>query len=170
MDWEIGSSSLACAGCNKPFVEEQEIFSALYDGRPTFARRDYCSECWPRQDRRPVFSHWRTRLPKRDAPVRRFVDDEVVLDFFKRLEGSPEPAKIGFRYVLGLLLMRKKVLKLKEFRRAEAPIGQAQGKGAALILHDRLRDCDYEVADPNLTEEQIRQMTGEINQILNVKA
>jgi len=57
--------------------------------------------------------------------------------------------------------MRKKVLKLKEFRRTES--------GAALILHDRLRDCDYEAADPNLTEEQIRQMTGEINQILNVK-
>jgi hypothetical protein len=161
MDWEIGSTSLACAGCNNPFAEEQEIFSALYDERPIFARRDYCAECWPRQDRQPVFSYWQTRIPKRNAPVRRFVDDDVVLDFFKRLEGSPEPAKIGFRYVLGLLLMRKKALKLKEFRRSEA--------GAALILHDRLRDCDYEVADPNLSEEQIRQMTGEINQILNVK-
>ncbi len=162
MDWEIGSTSLACTGCSKPFVEEQEIFSALYDERPIFVRRDYCTECWPCQDRQPVFSYWQTRLPKRDAPVRRFVDDDVVLDFFKRLEGSPEPTKIGFRYVLGLLLMRKKVLKLKEFRRSEA--------GAALILHDRLRDCDYEVADPNLSEEQIRQMTGEINQILNVKS
>ena len=162
MDWEIGSTSLVCTGCNKPFAEEQEIFSALYDERPIFARRDYCTECWPRQDRQPVFSHWQTRMPKRDAPVRRFVDDDVVMDFFQRLDGSQEPVKVSFRYVLGLLLMRKKVLKLKELRRTET--------GAALVLHDRVRDRDYEVADPNLTEEQIQQVTGEIHQVLNVKS
>ena len=161
MDWEIGNVTLACAACSKTFVEEQGIFSALFDERPTFVRRDYCRECWPQQAREPVFSHWETRIPKRDAPVRRFVDDDVVMDFFRRLEGSPEPAKVSFRYVLALLLMRKKVLKLKELRRSE--------KGAALVLHDRLRDCDYDVADPNLTEEQIQQVTGEIHQVLNVK-
>jgi len=162
MDWEIGNATLACATCGKPFAEEQGILSALYDERPAFVRRDYCKDCWPQQDRQSVFSYWETRIPKRDAPVRRFVDDDIVMDFFRRLEGSQEPAKVSFRYVLGLLLMRKKALKLKEFRRTET--------SATLVLHDRLRDCDYEVADPNLTEEQIQQVTGEIHQVLNVKS
>jgi hypothetical protein len=162
MDWEIGSATLACATCGKPFAEEQGIFSALYDESQTFVRRDYCTDCWPQQDRPPVFSYWETRIPKRDAPVRRFVDDDVVMDFFQRLEGSQEPAKLSFRYVLALLLMRRKVLKLKEFRRTATD--------ATLVLHDKLRDCDYEVVDPNLTEEQIRQVTGEIHQVLNVKS
>lgn len=162
MDWEIGNTSLACAACNQGFVEEQQVFSGLYDEGQTFVRRDFCAECWSKQDKEKVFSYWQTRIPKKDAPVRRFVDDDVVLDFFRRLEGNAEPTKMSFRYVLGLLLMRKKVLKFTEFKRTEA--------GAVLVLHDRLRDCDYEVVDPNLNEEQIQQVTEEVNQVLNVKA
>jgi len=170
MDWNIGSTSLACAVCNKPFAEEQEVLSALYDERPEFVRRDYCAECWPKQDPRSAFSYWRTRIPKRDAPVRRFVDDDIVLDFFRRLEGSPDPAKRNFRYVLALLLMRRKALKFAEFRRPVPDSDRGNEGGAVLVLHDRLRDCDYEVPDPNLSEEQVQQVTQEIHQLLNVKS
>ena len=119
------------------------------------------AECWPAQDHDKAFSYWQTRIPKKDAPVRRFVDDEVILDFFKKLEGQEEPSKKSFRYVLGLLLMRKKVLKFTEFRRGET--------SGILVLYDKVRDSKYEVADPNLTEEQIQQVTEEIGQVLNAK-
>ncbi len=161
MDWEVGSNALACSACKQSFVEEQEIFSALYDEQTAFLRRDFCNGCWSQQDRAAIFSHWQTRIPKKDAPVKRFVDDEIVLEFFRKLEGQDEPLKKNFRYVLALLLMRKKALKFIEFKRTEA--------GAMLILRDALSQSDYHVADPDLNEEQIQQVTEEIGQILNTK-
>lgn len=161
MDWEVSNTTLACAACTKGFAEEQAVFSALFDETPNFVRRDFCAECWPGQDHDKAFSYWQTRIPKKDAPVRRFVDDEVILDFFKKLEGQEEPSKKSFRYVLGLLLMRKKALKFTEFRRGET--------SGILVLYDKVRDTSYEVADPNLTEEQIQQVTEEIGQVLNAK-
>lgn len=161
MDWEVGSTSLACSACNQSFAEEQEVFSALYDEQTAFVRRDFCCGCWPQQERTAAFSHWQTRIPKKDAPVRRFVDDEIVLDFFRRLEGQDEPLKKNFRYVLALLLMRKKALKFTEFKRTE--------QGATLVLRDVLNQCQYHVSDPNLNEEQIQQVTEQVGQILNTK-
>jgi len=159
MDWDISKTSLVCAACNKEFAEEQEIFSALYDEQQGFVRRDYCIGCHPSQDQAAVFSFWHTRIPPHDAPVRRFVDDEVIHDLFRRLEGHDDPGKRNFRYVLALLLMRKKVLKFREFRRDE--------KGDVLLLQDRLTDAVHTVVDPDLSEEQIEQVTEEIGQVLN---
>ena len=159
MDWDIEKTSLACAANGRAFAEEEEICSALYYESPHFIRKDFGAESWPQQDKSRMFSFWRTRLPKKDAPVRRFVDDEVILDFFHRLEGDQDPVKRNFRYVLALLLMRKKTLKFKEMRRGDG--------GEALVLHDRVKDCDYEVVDPHLSEEQIQQVTEEIGKVLN---
>jgi len=161
MDWEVGSTALICSACNHSFVEEQDVFSGLCDEQTAFVRRDFCGGCWPQQERAGFFSHWQTRIPKKDAPVKRFVDDEIVLEFFRKLEGQEEPLKKNFRYVLALLLMRKKALKFIEFKRTEA--------GAMLVLRDALSQCDYHVADPDLNEEQIQQVTEEIGQILNTK-
>ena len=57
--------------------------------------------------------------------------------------------------------MRKKVLKFVEFKRAD--------NGDQLLLRDRVSDATHVVIDPNLTEDEIQQVTDEIGQILNFK-
>lgn len=160
-DWEIQKTRLACATSGREFAEEEDIYSALYDEGNQFVRRDYAVECWPPPDMEKVFSFWKTRIPKKDAPVKKFLDDEVILDFFRRLEGRTEPQKQGFRYVLALLLMRKKVLKFKEMRRI--------GDDTVMVLHERVADCDYDVVDPRFSEQQLEQVSEEISQILNIR-
>ena len=161
MDWDIGKSSLACVACGREFAEEQKVFSALYDESVNLARKDYCSTCWPQQETGAAFSFWQTAIPGRDAPVRRFVNDEIVLDLFRRLSGQDNAERRNFRYVLALLLMRRKVLKFRAFRREEG--------GDVLVVYDRLGDCEHAVLDPRLTEEQIQQVTEEVGQVLNTK-
>ena len=161
MDWDIGKTSLACAACGKEFAEEQRVFSVLCDDPVNLARKDYCSTCWPQQDTGVLFSFWQTAIPRRDAPVRRFVNDEIVLDLFRRLSGQDNAERRNFRYVLALLLMRRKVLKFRAFRREEG--------GDVLVVYDRLEDCEHAVLDPRLTEEQIQQVTEEVGQVLNTK-
>ena len=160
-DWEISKTTLSCATDGRQFDEEEEIYSALYDEEGVFVRRDYCVGCWPPADTGKVFSFWKTRIPSRNAPAKKFVDDEVIMDFFKRLEGHNDEQKRNFRYVLSLLLMRKKVLKFVSMQR--------EGDDLVMALHDRVADATYEVIDPRLSEEQINQVSDEIGQVLNVK-
>lgn len=161
MDWEISKTALVCASCSTTFAEGQEIVSVLYDEPNGFMRKDYCAACRPEPNGGAAFSFWRTRIPPSDAPVRRFVDDDVLRDLFRRLEGHDDPRKRNFRYVLALLLMRKKLLKFQQFRRDE--------NGDTLLLQDRLTGVVHRVADPNLSEEQIDQVTEEIGQVLNAR-
>ena len=160
-DWDIVKTTLVCAASGREFAEDEEIYSALYDEDSQFVRRDYAAEHWPPKDVDRVFSFWKTRTPKKDGPVKRFVDDDVIADFFARLEGQSGEQKRNFRYVLALFLMRRKRLKFKEMRRV--------GNGMVMVVHERLTDRDHEVQDPRLSEEQIAQVSGEIGRILNTR-
>ena len=161
MDWDISKSSPACTACNKAFAENQEIVSALYDEKEGFIRRDFCMTCAPAKNNGDVIGFWQTRIPPRDAPARPFVDNDIILDIFRRLDGHRDTTKRNFRYVLSLFLMRKKALKFLEFRREE--------EGHVLLLKDRVTDTVHTVVDPNLSEEEVQRVTEEIGQILNAR-
>jgi len=160
-NWEIAGPTLVCAASGRPLNEDEEIYSALYDEENTFVRRDFSVEHWPPPDMSRVFSFWKTRVPRKDAPERNFVDDETVLDFFRRLEDKSEPHQQHFRYVLALFLMRRKLLRFREVRRGAG--------GMVLLVHDRLAGTDHEVPDPQLSEEEIRRVSDEVSSILRVR-
>ena len=100
-------------------------------------------------------------VPRRDEPVKRIVSDDVLMDMFQRLEGDGEENRRNFRFVLALLLMRRKVLKYVEMKRDE--------NGTALVLQDRIRNCRCEVYDPGLSEDKIQEVTEEVSRLLDVQ-
>ena len=87
-EWKINKGSQGCILCNKEFCEEEEYYSSLFDENDTFIRKDYCTSCWCKDKGAELFSLWKTRLLKTDKPVQKFVNNEVFLDMFIRLEGK----------------------------------------------------------------------------------
>lgn len=162
-EWNIKRGDQKCVDCSRGFEEKEEYFSALYDENRQFLRRDFCLRCWEAkgdgEEKKKAFSFWRTRVPVK-AEEKKVVDDEIVMNFFLRLQGETEPTKVNFRYVLALLLMRKKILKLDDIRYDD--------KGEALVLKHREEGTEYVVYNPQLSEEQVQQVTEEVGQILNV--
>ena len=158
-DWSIKRGEFKCDKCSREFGEDEEHFSALYDENRQFVRRDFCLQCWNNREEGEMFSFWKTRVPAQEEE-RKIVDDEIVMNFFQRLRGETDPMKVNFRYVLALLLMRKKVLKLEDIRYDD--------KGEALVLKQKGEDGEVVVYNPQLTEEQIEQVTEQVGQILNV--
>ena len=161
MDWEITRPERRCEGCEKDIAEEEELFSGLRDDQTEFVRCDFCLACWETRDPAAFFSFWRTQIPKKDAPPKRFVDDDVLVNFFTRLEGEEDPVKVNFRYVLALLLIRKKLLKFKSVRREDGR--------EWLVLYDKAGDRDQEVLNPDLSEDEINAVTEECGKLLNMK-
>ncbi len=159
-EWEIARSQRRCAGCETGFEELEVYHSALYERPDGFDRRDFCRRCWQGATDE-MFSFWKTQVPAREAKPKRFVDDEVLVDFFEKLTGATEEVKVNFRYMLALVLMRKKLLKFEGTRR----------DGTVEVLKVKLRGRDevLEVLNPDLDQEKMEQVTEEIGRILNVQ-
>ena len=165
LDWNISKSLHRCEHCEKEFSEEEAYLSAIYDTGVEFERKDFCVACWETLEvpqREQAFSFWKTEIPKADEPRKMFVDDSVIFDFFQRLASEDEePIKRNFRYILGLMLMRKKKLKFKDVARED-------GKEYLILRRSRTKE-EHRVLNPQLTDEEAEQVRLELTQILETQ-
>ena len=159
-EWEIDKPVGQCYGTDKKIEAGEEYFGALVETDEGLARRDFCADYW--QEQKPeVFCYWKTKLPQPDQKKQIFVDDEMLMAFFERLAEETEQEKINFRFVLALVLMRKRRLKY-DLSRIE------DGKE---IWRLRIAGGDkefVEVINPHLDEVQIERLSSQIGQILQV--
>ena len=98
-----------------------------------------------------MFSFWKTTVPVPEQKKKLLVDDSVLVDVFGRMEGKHEPSEIRFRFVLALILMRKRLLKYEGMRRE----GRAGEIGGVADGAPRGGEAAVQVVNPRLTEEQI---------------
>ena len=96
---------------------------------------------------------------KKDKPVQKFVNNEVFLDMFIRLEGKNELNQRNLRYVLSLYLIRKKIFKLKSFKKENGE--------EIITLHFPKENKEFNVFNPDLKDEEIDAITSEMSQLLN---
>jgi hypothetical protein len=114
-----------------------------------FLRLDFCEKCWS-EGKRPenlppppseegamppsaleMFSFWKTTVPQPQQKKKLLVDDSVLMDVFSRMEGKTEPQEIRFRFVLALILMRKRLLKYEGMEENPKPAALPSQPGAA---------------------------------------
>jgi hypothetical protein len=127
-----------------------------------YRRLDFCASCWKPDVAGEFFSFWKTAVPDedpdKDKPLARRLDTETVYEMFRRLEGQPDPEKQKFRFILALILMRKKRLRFT---------GVAKGpQGEHLVLEDRAENVAHKVLDPGLAEEEIDSLKGAVDRLL----
>jgi len=158
-DWEIRKTLGQCCGKQRPFEVGEEYFAALVETETGLERRDYSAEYW--QGERPrVYCFWRTRMPDADQKKKLFVDDEMLMTFFERLAEETDPEKVSFRFVLMLILMRKRKLKYDAMKIDDGV--------ETWTLRVTGGDRGVDVVNPHLTEDQIEQLSSQMGQILQM--
>jgi hypothetical protein len=156
-EWEITKPLGQCYGTERKIEHGEEYFAALVETEDGLQRRDFCADYWDSQ-KPDVFCYWKTRLPEPGQKKRLFVDDQVLMTFFERLENETEQEKVNFRFVLALILMRKRILKYDETKNVDDhEIWCLRKVGEKEIA---------EVINPHLDEEQIEQLSSQIGEIL----
>ena len=108
--WQVQRSAGRCAGTDKELTPGEEYYAALIETEEGFERKDFSEEYW-QQNTPKVFCFWKTRIPTKDKKKKLLVDDSVLVNIFERLENEEDQIKINFRFVLALILMRKRILK-----------------------------------------------------------
>ena len=156
-EWEINKPLGQCHGTGKKIEYGQEYFGALVETNEGLQRRDFCADYWDSQ-KPDVFCYWKTRLPQPGQKKQIFVDDQMLMAFFERLEKETEQEKINFRFVLTLILMRKRILKYD----ATTIEGDKEIWSLRIVGDKKI----VEVINPHLDEEQIEQLSSQIGEIL----
>jgi hypothetical protein len=161
-DYNISKPDGTCCACNRQLQPEQEFMATICETDDGFMRRDFCLDCWSDDLRdEGTIGFWRSHIPKPQEKKKLFVDDEVLINFFRRLADTDEPSRVSFRYVLALILMRKKLL---AYDRTEA-----DGEGRDIWkMHFKGSGETHDVIDPHMDEDQILQVSQDLGQIMEL--
>ncbi|HOV77847.1 MAG TPA: hypothetical protein PLS24_07445, partial [Sedimentisphaerales bacterium] len=109
-DWEINKPLGQCSGSGRKIEPGEEYYGALVETEEGLVRRDFSNEYWERE-RPHVYCFWKTKLAAPNEKRKLFISDDMLMAFFERLANETEAEKVNFRFVLALVLMRKRRLK-----------------------------------------------------------
>jgi hypothetical protein len=157
LDYQIQPSTRRCSVSGRDLRPGERYYSILLEENGKFVRRDYSAEVWQGAPA-GAFSFWVGRLPPPQGRRRQPIDDETLLDCFRRLEAQTEPGRVRFRYVVALLLMRRRRLKFEEARR--------DGDQEVLVLRCARTGVRHQVVNPGLTEEELASVQDDVSQAL----
>jgi len=168
--FHVEASRRTCRACDREFQPNDAYVSALKDvesddAHPSgMARLDFCEEHWAQEAAgdTPWIAFWRTRVPEPEEPKSRrvVIDDDRLLEVFFRLAGTEDPLKLDLRYVIGLMLIRKRRLKLEGTRRRGGETVLRVRKSRSKELHDLL--------DRKLTDAALVSVSQEIGTLLDL--
>ena len=163
--YEVGKPQGKCDVCGEAIPADEKFMAVLRETPIGFERVDCMLACWEKLARQNVVAFWKTTMPKPDATKKKlFVDDEVLCSLFERLAEVAEPAKLSFRFVLGLILMRKRLL-VYEGSRKEGEDGASRRE--IWSMRFKGREDKMDLLNPQLTEEQVGEVSRQMGEILN---
>ena len=157
-EFDIQGPTRICAATGRELKPGDRFFAALSDRAGKFVRADYAAEVWKGPPEGTV-AFWSGRVPASDKPRKPTFNDELLVDCFHHLATATEPERLNFRYVVALLLMRRKRLKFEDVKRTDGGVH-------VLVVRDARGGTRYEVADPRLTEPEIETVQAEVFKVL----
>jgi hypothetical protein len=147
LDFEVQRCTRRCAKTDRDLQPGETIYSVLVAEGAEVVRYDYAADAW---DGAPenALGWWRSKIPEPNANRMHWAPSDVMLQYFEELEGRQD--KRDERYVLALLLLRRRIV------RSEETEVDADGR-EVLILHCPKNEKEYRVAvllpEPNRLRE-----------------
>jgi hypothetical protein len=178
--YEVARPTGRCAFTSRPLAPHEPYMATLVEEGDLLRRVDVSMDAW-NEGRRPehMLGYWRAVTPEPDAKKKMFVDDEVLMNLLERLGDADQPQRVAFRFVLALILMRKKLVRYDrtERRPGAGPDGSPQDwwvlTPKADLSKGPLGRWDegrvIEVLDPHLDEAGVRAVTDQLSEILQAE-
>lgn len=163
--YPVHRSTGVCAATGRALVPGEACIAVLVDrdGAKGLQRIDFATEAWD-SGARPevgarVFGFWRARVGTEAEPRAAMMSDAELLDLFEELAGAAEHKQVVFRYVLALLLVRRRSLRLMGSR-----------PGVVLVLPKGAEGPPLEVTDPGMDEAAAGEAIEQLTQVVAPEA
>lgn len=192
--YDIQRPTGVCAATGRELAPGETVYAALVDppaedrseeqskrnesGELPMLRIDVSAQAWEDSDFRPpyLFGFWRTEVPEANEKKKLLVGDAAIQELMLSMEDAKEDKQLAFRYVLALILLRKKLLRHDGIDRREQEEGPVQDfwqftpkldidKGHFGKWNE---DAKFEVLDPHITADEIAGVTEQLGQVLEL--
>lgn len=164
-DFKISKTAGICTKTGEEIAPGESFMAVARMTDEDILREDYSLAAWETLDAEAlsadpdVLGIWRTRRPQTEEKKKLLIDDNLILQFFERLDGTDDPSRLNFRYVLCLILMRKRLLAYEGMTRREdgTEVWQMRRRGS-----DKMHD----VIDPKLEKDKITTVSQQLGDIM----
>jgi hypothetical protein len=157
--YSVARAGGKCAVSGRAIVPGEKLMAAVRETPAGLERVDVAPEHWEAFDKTGLLAFWQTVMPQHQAKKQVFVDDTVLGELFERLAEATEPAKLNFRFVLGLILMRKRILVYESSKTVD---GQE-----LWTMRFRGKQETLDMLNPKLDEQQVAEVSTQLGEILS---
>jgi hypothetical protein len=154
-EWEIKTRARQCARTREAFVDGATIFTLLFRERNGFRREDVSQAAWLQiKDSVEPFSFWKSKFQSPPPPAPDPMPKESVEELLRRLLEQDLPKHVNVRYVLAIMLERKKTLKHVDTRES------AEQK---ILVYEHAKTGEvFIIVDPRLRLDQLDSVQQEV--------
>jgi hypothetical protein len=156
LDFEIQRCTRRCAKTARELQPGETFYSVLVAEGADVVRRDYCQEAWEGPPD-GALGWWKSQVPEPSARKANWAPNDVLLDYFQRLDG--QAGKDDVRYVLALLMVRRRIVRLEETETDDAG-------GETLVLFCPRDEMEHRVPVVMPDEQRAREIQEELSKLL----
>jgi hypothetical protein len=153
MDYQLKPLGKNCSQTGKAFEPGETCYSAIVEKGSEWVRLDYSAGAWAGPPEKAL-GYWRMTIPARVEARRHTLDPDALLRQFEQLCEDANPAREKLRYVLALLLVQRRRLRINQTR--------SEGGTSVLELSGVQGEGPFEVRDQNLSETEIAALQQEL--------
>ncbi len=156
IDYDIQRCSRRCTATERELKDGEPCFSVLVPEGAAVVRRDYSADAWQGPPENAI-GWWRTTIVDPQAGRPHWAPNDVMLNYFDRL--LDDPAAEDARYVLALLLVRRRVLRVESHEQDET------GR-PTLLLYCARNEAQYRVAEIMPSPERAAAIQQQLSELL----
>jgi hypothetical protein len=156
LDYEIQKSSRHCAKTGRELKPGETFYSVLVADGAKIVRQDFAVESWEGPPEGSLGS-WKSQVPSVSSNKVHWAPNDVMLELLEQWEH--DPLKVESRYVLSLLMVRRRILRTDETETNEA--GQEVS-----VLYCPRRETTYRVLTAMPNAAHAAEIQAELGQLL----
>jgi hypothetical protein len=162
IDWTIQGRSGQCAATGRQFADGEFFYTLLFRERAGYRREDLSEEAWKERHAdagaAQPYSFWRAKYEPTPAAAPEALAKETAEDLLRRYMTEGDEAHTNARYILALMLERKRLLKQIE--------AKEDVHGRTLVYEHVKSGEVFIVPDPGLRMDQIEAVQNEVAVLL----
>lgn len=159
MDYEVHRCARRCSATGRELAEGETFYSALISEAGQVKRLDYCAEAWPGPPPEAL-GWWKSQIPRKEAQRAKLAPNDVLWRYFVEIEGQAALADVS--YVLALLLVRRRVLRLEDT--------QVEGGQETLVLYCPREESTHHVRACAMSDARVTEIQEQLQQLLYAQA
>lgn len=161
-DWSLQSRGHHCTSTQKPFEEGEYFYTLLFDEQTGYRREDLCEEAYKERatDAPQPFSFWRSKYAPPPPPAPETLAKQTAEDLLRAYMGENTPQYASARYLLAVMLERKRILKEVETKRSN--------DGTLIRVYEHGKSGEvFVIPDPELKLDELEQVQMDVASLLS---